>query len=151
MVEFRAKHSPYNVKIISHAEENIYMPHIARQCYAVMNNWLYKLHHLCRYKVHATSHLCIRDRNMCIRQQLVTHQDIVLSNPTKTTLRNWRIFLPFLLKLCNDVLLQYFRCKVKSSHVARSILRMSYLESFKRRAQSTYILHLDYFHEENDT
>ena len=61
------------------------------------------------------------------------------------------LFLPFLLQLCNDVLLQYFRCKVKPSHVTRSILRISYLESFKRRAQSTYIVHLDYFHEEYDT
>ena len=61
------------------------------------------------------------------------------------------LFLTFLLQLCNDVLLQYFRCKVKSSHVARSIRRISYLESFKRRAQSTYIVHLDNFHKENDS
>ena len=69
------------------------MPHMASQFHVVVSNWLHKVHHLYRYKVHATLHLCIRDRNMCMRQQLVTNRGIVLLNPTKTTLRNWRIFL----------------------------------------------------------
>ena len=43
------------------------------------------------YKVHATFHLCIPENNMCMRQQLVLNHRIVLSNPTKTTLRNWCI------------------------------------------------------------
>ena len=81
------------------------MPHIASQFHVVVNIWLHNVHHLYRYKAHATLHLCIRDRNMCMRQQLVTNQVIVLLNPTKTTLRNCRFcFYHF----CFNYAMMYF-------------------------------------------
>ena len=123
MVELRAKHSSYNVKIILHAKENIYMPHMARQFHVVVNNWLHKVHHLYRYKVHATLNLCIRDRNMCMRQQLVTNQGIVLLNPTKTTLRNCRFcFYHF----CFNYAMMYF-CNILDARWSHRMWHVRYL------------------------
>ena len=145
------KKSPYNATIILHAWENIYMPCIARQCYVVVNIWLHKVHHSYGYKVHATFHLCIPENNMCMRQQLVLNHRIVLSNPTKTTLRNWCICFYYyrfnyaIMHFCN-------RLDARWSHRVWHVWYLGFfiLREKKRRAQSTNILHLDYCHVEID-
>ena len=96
-----------------------------------MNNWLRKVYHLHMHTWQKHVHEATTGNKS-------SHRTIKSNEDHITQLAY--LFLPFLLQLCNDVLLQYFRCKVKSSHVARSILTMSYLESFKQRSQSTKLV-----------